>query len=123
MKFNSTITSWGPDALAFLADEEKPFIILFNEGAPDGLNEICVIHTKSSIFEAPAVDDVLVIGSKVFTITAVGDEAIHTLRDLGHCTICFWSAEEADRPGCIMVTGDEPIRVEDIKEGISLQIM
>lgn len=122
MKYYSEITGWGKDALFFLEDSEANFIIIFNDTAPPELAEISVLHTQSKLFLPPQVDDVLIIGNKAFTITAVGDEAIHTLAELGHCTLCFKGAAEPDRPGCIMVQGTEPLLETDIKVGTTIEI-
>ena len=37
MKYQSKIVGLGPDALAFLEDEDMNFIIIFNEDAPQNL--------------------------------------------------------------------------------------
>ena len=122
LKFFSEITGWGNDALFFLEDPDANFIILFNESAPPELADLSVLHTETKLLLPPEKGDVLIIADKAFTITAVGDEAIHTLRDLGHCTICFKGAPEPDRPGCIMVAGDEPLKETDIQVGATIEI-
>ena len=102
MKFYCEITSFGEESLLFLDDPNANFIILFNED--------------------PAVGDTLIIGDKAFTITAIGDEALHTLRELGHCTFSFKGGETPERPGCIMLKGDAPLVKEDIKMGATIEI-
>jgi len=59
---------------------------------------------------------------KVFTVTAIGDEALHTLKELGHCTLSFKGGDAAERPGCIMLQGDEPLTKDDIKVGTTIEI-
>lgn len=121
MKYCATITGWGEDALGFLADEDCNFMILFNEGAPAELAEIAVLHTKAELAADPAVGDTMMICDKVYDITAVGDEALHTLRQLGHCTLSFKGGSEPERPGCIMLEG-EPLRPEDVVKGGTIEI-
>lgn len=121
MKYCATITGWGEDALGFLADEDCNFMILFNEDAPAELAEIAVLHTKAELAAAPAVGDTMMICDKVYDITAVGDEALHTLRQLGHCTLSFKGGSEPERPGCIMLEG-EPLRPEDVVKGGTIEI-
>ena len=107
MKFNATITGMGPEALVFLGPEMDPqFVVIFNEDAPPELAELSILHTKSEINE---------------TITAVGDEAAHTIATLGHCTLTFSADSEPYRPGCIMLEG-EPITADDIPVGETIQI-
>ncbi len=122
MKYHSKITGWGNDALFFLEDPEANFIIIFNEDAPPELADISVLHTKEPLLGEPAVGDMAIIADKVFTITAIGDEAKSTLRDLGHCTLVFKGASEPDRPGCIMLEGDENLLVADIQKGATIEI-
>ena len=121
MKYCATITGWGEDALGFLADEDCHFMILFNEDAPAELAEIAVLHTKAELAADPAVGDTMMICDKVYDITAVGDEALHTLRQLGHCTLSFKGGSEPERPGCIMLEG-EPLRPEDVVKGGTIEI-
>ena len=122
MKFNATITGMGPEALVFLGPEMDPqFVVIFNEDAPPELAELSILHTKSEVNETPAVGDMLKLGKKVYTITAVGDEAAHTIATLGHCTLTFSADSEPYRPGCIMLDG-EPITADDIPVGETIQI-
>ena len=75
MKYQSKIVGLGPDALAFLEDEDMNFIIIFNEDAPPELAELSVLHTKSELKEDPAVGDTLKIGNK--EVLSDGRHLIH----------------------------------------------
>lgn len=121
MKYCSEITGWGVDALEFLSDSDNNFLIIFDENAPEELAEICILHTKSELIQDPEIGDTLIFCNKSFEITAVGDEALHTLRTLGHCTLSFKGGNEPERPGCIMLSGDK-ITNEDIKKGGKIEI-
>ena len=81
MKYDVTVTGLGPMALEFLSPGmEMQFVILFNEDAPPELAELAILHTAGELKEAPAAGDTMRIGEKTYTITAVGDEAIETLK-------------------------------------------
>ena len=121
MKYCSTITGWGPDALGFLEEEDCNFLILFNEDAPEELAEIAVLHTKAELAADPAPGDTLVLCGQVYDGPAGGDEALHTLRELGHCTLSFKGGSEPERPGCIMLTG-EPLTAAVIQKGGTIEI-
>lgn len=121
MKFNATIVGWGEEALSFVGDPDTNFLVIFNENAPEELKEISVLHTKSNVYEEPAVGDIMNLCGKIYEITAVGEEAKHTLKDLGHCTLCFTGGSEATLPGYIMLKG-EPFTVEDVKNGAPITI-
>ncbi|MBQ9321239.1 MAG: PTS glucitol/sorbitol transporter subunit IIA [Eubacterium sp.] len=122
MKYHAEVTGWGEDALEFLS-EDMNFIVIFNDNAPAELKEIAILHTITQLGEDPAPGDTLILGDKVFDITAVGEEAKHTLRTLGHCTFNFNGGSEAERPGMIMVKGDEPLTAEDVIVGMLIEII
>ena len=122
MKYDVTVTGLGDMALAFLDPAmEMRFVILFNEDAPAELAELAILHTKAEMTEAPAPGDTMKIGEKTYKITAVGDEAIHTLKELGHCTLAFTADTEPYRPGCINLDG-EIITEADLADGTVIQI-
>lgn len=122
MKYDVTVTGLGPMALEFLDPAmEMRFVILFNEDAPAELAELAIMHTIGDLTEAPAPGDTMKIGGKPYNITAVGDEAIETLKTLGHCTLAFSGDSEPYRPGCIMLDG-EPVTAEDVVNGAVIQI-
>ena len=122
MKYDVKITGLGDMALEFLSPEmEMQFVILFNNDAPPELAEMAILHTPGVLSEDPAPGDTLKLGDKTYKITAVGDEAIHTLREMGHCTLAFSSSAEPYRPGCINLDG-EIITAADVADGTILQI-
>ena len=122
MKYFTKITGWGEDALGFLEEEDMNFLVIFNNTAPDELAEISLLHEPAELKADPAPGDTLMIGGKAFDVTAVGTEAIHTLRTLGHCTLSFQGGTEPERPGCIMLEGEESLRKEDITVGSSIEL-
>ena len=122
MKYDVTVTGLGDMALAFLDPAmEMRFVILFNDNAPAELAELAILHTQAELTEAPAPGDTMKIGEKTYKVTAVGDEAIHTLATLGHCTLAFSADSEPYRPGCIMLDGDV-VTAEDVVNGAVIQI-
>lgn len=122
MKFYCEVTSWGEESLLFLDDPNANFIIVFNDNAPVELTDFSVLHTPANYNEDPAVGDTMMICDKVFTITAIGDEALHTLKELGHCTFSFKGGDTPERPGCIMLQGDVPLVKDDVKIGSTIEV-
>ena len=122
MKYYCEITSWGDEALLFLDNPEANFIIIFNNNAPAELAAFSVLHTPGNYKADPAVGDMMVVCEKAFTITAIGDEALDTLKEMGHCTLSFKGGEVAERPGCIMLQGDAPLTKDDISAGMTIEI-
>ena len=122
MKFYCEITHWGDESLLFLDDPNANFIILFDNSAPPELAEFSVLHTPANYNEDPVVGDLMILCDKAFTITAIGHEALHTLKTLGHCTLSFKGGDAAERPSCIMLHGDVPFTKEDVRAGATIEI-
>lgn len=120
MKYSSEIVSYGVDVKALL--KEANFIIFFNEGSPSELADISVLHTKSELINDIQVGDTVIIGTKSFTVSAVGSEACRTFSELGHATFNFSGGDEAYMPGHIMLQGEKEISFEDIQKGAKFQI-
>ncbi len=124
MKFSVNITGWGEDALMFLsgAEDGNGFIVIFNESAPPELKELAILHTQGNLTEDPVLGDTVRICGKSYRITAIGNEALHTLRTLGHCTFSFKGGTEPDNPGYIMLEGSEPLSEADVVVGAAIEI-
>ena len=121
MKYHSVITHVGSDALHFLK-EDVPFIILFDETVPAELAEIAVLHQSQKLLVPIGPGDTVLLGEKVYAVTAVGDSVNQTMEELGHCTLCFKASDVPDRPGCIMLGGDEAPEADDFQDGVILEI-
>ena len=122
MKYDVKITGIGPEALEFLSPElDLNFVIIFNDDAPAELTELAILHSAGDLTEVPVPGDTLTLGKKTYKITAVGDEAVHTLQTLGHCTLAFGGGDTPYRPGCIMLEG-EPVTREDLEAGGPIRI-
>ena len=104
MKYRSKITGIGE--LAFELLEENDSLIIFNDNAPEELAEISFLHTISEFQEEIAVGDSILLGDQMYTVTAVGYEALHTLRELGHCTFRFSGKDHVELPGQIELKGE-----------------
>lgn len=101
--YTTKIVDIGPlvDELA----QEGCFLIVFNDNAPASLAEMAVLHTKCELEQDVKVGDTVVFGDKEYAVTAVGDEANHTLATMGHCSIKFTGLPEVELPGQIEVDG------------------
>ncbi|MGD8163040.1 PTS glucitol/sorbitol transporter subunit IIA [Pantoea sp. FN0307] len=108
--YESTFISVGPCANESLEDN---FIITFGEGAPQDVAEYCFIH-RTDLNDGGAFDagSVLAIGEKEYPVTAVGNVARENLRDLGHITVRFDGARQAEFPGTVHVAGSAPASIE-----------
>lgn len=108
--YESTFTSVGPCANEALEDN---FLITFGEGAPRDVAEYCFIHrTDVNDGGAFGAGSVLIIGENEYPVTAVGNVARENLRDLGHITVRFDGAAQAEFPGTVHVAGSTPASLE-----------
>lgn len=114
MKYETKVTGIGSMVQELASDGN--LIIIFNEDVQDpDLKDISITHTVSELKEDLVAGDVLTIGNKKFNVTAVGNTALKTLKDLGHCTIKFDGQTEANLPGELHVDGLIPtIEVGDV---------
>lgn len=107
--YESTFVAVGAEAMSALEDN---FIITFGEGAPEDVAEYCFIHrTHINDGGAFGVGSVLAIGDAHWTVTAVGEVARENLRALGHLTVRFDGAAEAEFPGTVHVSGAAPTSI------------
>lgn len=93
-----TIVGSGPNVLEF-ADEK--ILMLFGESAENGVEEYSVRITMPTILRNIEAGDMLHFGNDEFRVMSVGDEAMETLRLLGHCTLRFDGSEVPTLPGSI----------------------
>ncbi|WP_416175619.1 PTS glucitol/sorbitol transporter subunit IIA [Clostridium sp.] len=110
MKYKSKVTGIGDSAFELF--ESCNSLVIFNNDAPKELAEISILHTKESFKEDIEVGDKLILGDQTYIITSIGDEAIHTLKEMGHCTLKFSGSENVELPGQIALKGDSSPKVK-----------
>ncbi|MEG0075307.1 MAG: PTS glucitol/sorbitol transporter subunit IIA [Eubacterium sp.] len=102
--YKSEIVGIGPMVQELV--EAGQFFIVFNENAPAELAEMSVLHTVCNLEKEVTVGDTIVFGDKEYQVTAVGNEANHTLATMGHCTMKFTGLSEVELPGQIELDGN-----------------
>lgn len=117
MDYKTTVTGIGELVAEFI---EQGMIIVFDDNAPAELAEMAVQHTKAAMDKDVQPGDVVVLGNKDYVVTAVGSEANHTLKTMGHCTFKFSGNDEVELPGHIELEGDG---LPEIKPGDHFEIM
>lgn len=116
-KFKSEIVKIGEEALDFL---EKDMLIFFDETAPIELKEISIVHRCLERNEKITTGDKVLIGNQSYRVTAVGEEANRTLKEMGHFTMKFNGFSRAELPGIIHVEkGEKP----KIQKGMELKFI
>jgi len=102
--YKTVITKLGESINEFL---DQGMIITFKDNAPAELAEFCLLHSENDLRKDIQVGDTLKIGERSFNVTAVGDAVNQNLSSLGHITLRFDGAEEADLPGTLVLENKE----------------
>lgn len=103
MHYSTTITQIGEMVAEFIRQE---IILVFDDNAPPELLELALGHTAAPFEIDVEAGDSVVLGDKEYVVTAVGSEVNETLRKMGHCTMYFDSAERAELPGHLVLSGN-----------------
>lgn len=98
--FETKVTGVGPEAELF---KEEKLVILFGENAPNGLAEYCYNIELNKTLGPIEKDMKLCFDDHGYKITAVGNVVVQNLNELGHITIKFDGAMEAELPGTLYV--------------------
>lgn len=108
MKYEVTVTSVGEIAFDLLTG--NGCLIIFDKCPLTELEEIAIMHTTGEIKGQIQIGDKVTMGKHQYVITAIGDEALKTLQEMGHCTFCFGGKSTVDLPGQIELKGEnEPV--------------
>lgn len=114
MKYEVIVTSIGDMARELM--ESTGDLIIFDKCPLDGLEEISIMHTTGEIKRTIEIGDKVTFGNDQYIITAIGDEALKTLEELGHCTFKFTGKDAVELPGQIELRGEgrPEISINDI---------
>ena len=105
MLYRTQVTKIGECAADALDDN---MMILFDDNAPADAADYCYIHPHAALLGEIKVGGYLILGQSRFPITAVGGVVNQNLGELGHITIRFDGADEAEYPGTVHVSGTCP---------------
>lgn len=115
--YKTIVTELGESVTEFYSEK---MIVLFKGGAPAELAEFCVIHEENKLYENIQPGDVFKIDDSEFRITAVGSSVNENLQNLGHITLKFDGAQEAELPGTLYLENSE---VPEIQLGQTLEVV
>lgn len=100
---------------------ENGDMIIFDDCPNEVLADVCYMHTPCKISTPIQVGDTVLMGTKTFTITAIGEEALKTLTELGHCCFKFNGNPTVELPGQIDLKGSELPEVLEIGDHIIIK--
>lgn len=110
MKFQTQVSAIGELAMELVQDANS--LVLFDDQAPEELQEISVVHPTTELAAPIQEGDTLYLSNYCYRVIKVGDEANHTLKTSGHCTIVFDPEAEEILPGQIVVAGMIPQMIQ-----------
>lgn len=85
---------------------QENIVIFFRKGAPEYLAEFCYLIGDGSGSYDIHVGDELLLGQVCCPVTAIGDVALENFKNLGHLTVRFDGAADAQLPGTMHVKYD-----------------
>jgi PTS system glucitol/sorbitol-specific IIA component len=114
--YETKVVDMGAEAEMFQAEN---MMILFGEEVPEDLaNYAYIIHVNPIDGEIKE-GMTLTVADEAYTITAVGNVVNKNLGDLGHITLNFNGAEEAELPGTLYL---EEKALPNVEVGTTLTI-
>ena len=100
--YSLSITAVGEYVTNYLAENK---LILFAEPAPADIAMYCALHRASDLSAELAPGQILSLNNTQYRITAVGSVATANLKRLGHITLSFDNAAQAELPGMVHLAG------------------
>jgi PTS system glucitol/sorbitol-specific IIA component len=100
IRYSTTVTSVGSLVADFVG---QGMLIIFGEGAPSELHDMCALHTPDVKDGGVQPGDRLLLDDQQFTVLSVGDVANANLTALGHVSFKANGATTAQLPGDISV--------------------
>lgn len=95
------------------------FITFSEEKITADMMEYCFVHQHGTANTPFQLGDVVVLGEKRFSITAIGEVAWKNFAELGHITLFFDGAETAKLSGAVHLLGEAP---KDLRIGSAFLI-
>ncbi len=115
--YQSPVIDIGPDLEIFLVEKK---LTLFNETAPDDLQNTAIIHRTAKLWGKIEAGDELAFDSQTYRITFVGEKVNEAFKNLGHFIVVFNGAKQMDLPGVLCVEA-KPMPKISISTVISLK--
>lgn len=116
-KYQTKVNKIGPSVVDFIGEK---MLILFGENAPAELAEFCLLIDVNDIKGDIQAGDLLQIGEKEYSITAVGDAVKKNLSSLGHITLKFDGSEKPELPGTLYLEDSE---ITSLQSGDYIKIL
>lgn len=113
--YENEVKACGPMAKAF-----DGILVIFGDNAPAEIKDFCYAVSVNPINGTIQAGQTVRFGDEKYKITAVGEEAPHTLAGLGHCSFNFSGQTEVELPGTIYL---EKKPMPNVEIGTKIQII
>lgn len=107
--YSTIVKEIGPNAKDFL---EEDMMVTFSEDAPPELRPYCFLIDQNALTGEVEVGDKVFLGEVSYEITAIGEQAIKNLKDLGHMTLNFKGEVDPTMAGTLYLEKKEPVEVQ-----------
>lgn len=103
--YHLEIISVGSFVAEYLQEDK---LILFADPVPPDIADYCAVHRPGELNTVLLPGLAVKINNAFYRITAVGDVATANLKQLGHITLNFDGAIDAELPGTVHLCGPTP---------------
>lgn len=117
VKYKMEVVEIGPLVSDFI---ENNMLVFFQQGSPDELREIAILHTHTELHHPITPGDTFVIDQDSFKVLAVGEVANDNLANLGHLVVKFNGETEPEMPGDVCV---EAKPIPSVQTGTVIKIV
>jgi len=117
-KYETTVVDIGEMAKKFFS--QRIMVLFTKKEMPLEMKDISIMHSGGELAEDVKTGDIVKLGSRTYTVTAVGKNANSNLRLMGHACLKHDGKQIPEMPGDIHLKGNEPLAIE-IGEKIIIQ--
>ncbi|NLZ53621.1 MAG: PTS glucitol/sorbitol transporter subunit IIA [Thermoanaerobacteraceae bacterium] len=109
-KYETTVIDLGEMAKKFFS--QKIMVLFTKKEMPLEMKDISIMHSGGELVEDIKMGDILYLGNRSYTVSAVGEKANSNLRLMGHVCLKFDGKQSPEMPGDIHLRGSEPLAIE-----------
>jgi PTS system glucitol/sorbitol-specific IIA component len=117
-KYETTVIEIGEMAKRFFS--QKIMVLFTKKEMPLEMKDISIMHSGGELVEDIETGDVLFLGNRAYSVSAIGEKANRNLRLMGHVCLKFDGKQAPEMPGDIHLKSGEPLAI-DLGEKIIIQ--
>ncbi|MCG1012024.1 PTS glucitol/sorbitol transporter subunit IIA [Tepidanaerobacter sp. GT38] len=110
IKYETTVIEIGEMAKKFFS--QKIMVLFSKKEMPLEMKDISIMHSGGELVEDIKTGDIVRLGNRTYTVSAIGDKANSNLRLMGHACLKFDEKQAPEMPGDIHLKGSDPLGIE-----------